>query len=336
MNGDTEENKMFKYSVNESAVKIIEEKIIPNKEILRIGVIKDNLGATIIDMGINYPGSWLAGKYFTEIGLGGLGEVNFCHIYIEKYKCIAVQVIVSRPLEAEMSSHVAYWRLKNPETGKITTISGPIRAIKGADVYARAVDYRDPHPRKAVACIQTTKYPSNSFIKLIAREVEIDPKDIYILVAPTASIVGSIQISARTVEQVLPTLYDHNFNLNNIIHAYGIAPIAPIAKTELDAYGLVNDCVVYGNETILYVSCEDKEIISILDEIPFSKKSNNDIYGLSFKEILQRCDCDWAKVPRDWDAPAKVIFHNQKSGHSFSTGKINYEMLSKSLFMSKE
>lgn len=335
MKGDKEKNKMFKYSVNESAAKIIEEKIIFDKEILRVGVIKDNSGATIIDMGINYPGSWLAGKYFAEVGLGGLGEVSFCSLNIDKYKCIAVQVIVTMPLEAEMASHVAFWRLKIPETGKTTTISGPIRAIKGADVYARAVDYRDPHPRKAVACIQTTKYPSTSFIKLIAREVELDPKDIYILVAPTACIVGSIQISARTVEQVLPTLYDHNFNLNNIIHAYGIAPIAPITKTELDAYGLVNDCIVYGNETVLYVICDDEEIISILDKIPFSKEKNSDIYGLPFKEILQHCDCDWAKVPRDWDAPAKVIFHNQKSGHSFSTGKINYEMLSEALFMTK-
>ncbi|MBE3129020.1 MAG: hypothetical protein IMZ60_05000, partial [Actinobacteria bacterium] len=271
---------MFDYSVNESATKIIEEKIIPNAEILRIGVSKDNSGATIIDMGINYPGSWLAGKYFTEVGLGGLGEVNFCSIYIDKYKCLAVQVIVSKSLEAEMASHVSTWRLKNPETREITIISGPIRAVKGADVYARAVDYRDPHPKKAVACIQTTKYPPTSFIKLIAREVELNPKDIYFLVAPTACIVGSIQISARTVEQVLSTLYDHNFNLKNIIHAYGVAPIAPIAKTELDAYGLVNDCLVYGNETTLYVNCDDKEIISIFDEIPFSKKKNNDIYGL--------------------------------------------------------
>jgi methenyltetrahydromethanopterin cyclohydrolase len=101
-----------------------------------------------------------------------------------------------------------------------------------------------------------------------------------------------------------------------------------VVDDEEIAYGRVNDCLIYGQETNVYVRCSDDKIKSILDELPFEK--NKDVYGIQFQELFANCDQNWANVPRDWDAPCKVNFINLSSGNVFSTGKISYDVLEKS------
>ena len=64
-----------KLSVNVEAKKII-EKMIENREMLNIKVEKTSSGATIIDAGVEVKGGLLAGKFVTEVCLGGLGEAQ--------------------------------------------------------------------------------------------------------------------------------------------------------------------------------------------------------------------------------------------------------------------
>ncbi|QGP91093.1 Methenyltetrahydromethanopterin cyclohydrolase [Neomoorella glycerini] len=311
------------FSYNQEAVRIIKENVLPRSEELRIGVqVLDN-GATVIDMGINYPGSWNAARYFVQIGLGGRGEVKYGKMEIAGYLVPTIGVYVTRPVITEMSSHVAYWKLKYKDQSIV--ISGPIRAIKAPDVFAQAVSYREPHGEYGVAMIQTTELPGPDLADLIAREAGVPAAKLYILAAGTGTIVGAVQVAARNVEQTLPSLYDRGFKMNNIIQAFGIAPVVAIVSDEMEAYGRVNDCLIYGQETILWVDCEDGEIEKVLADLPFNK--NSDVYGVPFKELFARCGGSWAKVPRDWDAPAKVTFFNVRSGRSYATGSINNKVL---------
>ncbi len=93
------------------------------------------------------------------------------------------------------------------------------------------------------------------------------------------------------------------------------------------AYGRVNDCLIYGQETNLTVRCKDDEITQMLKDIPFSK--NKDIYGIPFQELFARCGNNWAFVPRAWDAPCKINFFNVTTGNAYSTGEIGYAPLEK-------
>jgi methenyltetrahydromethanopterin cyclohydrolase len=64
-------------SVNEKASKIANE-MIQGEEELGVKVLKLKNGAVVIDTGIEARGSLRAGKHFSEVCLGGLGNVNLC------------------------------------------------------------------------------------------------------------------------------------------------------------------------------------------------------------------------------------------------------------------
>lgn len=314
------------FSLNKNAKCLLEEKVIPFAESLRIGVIKLSNGTTVIDMGIDYPGGWLAGKYFTEVGLGGLGQMSFGKMKLKNYIVPSVRVKTSYPVISEMASHVAMWRI--PYKDRLVTVSGPIRSIKGADIYARSVDYRDNSTDVAVACIQTETLPDEGLTNIIASEVGIKAGNLFILAARTGTIVGAIQVCARNIEQTLPALMDRGFPMSAIVEATGTAPVVSVVDDEEIAYGRVNDCLIYGQETNVYVRCDDRQITDILDNLTFVK--NKDVYGIEFQKLFNICEKDWAKVPRHWDAPCKVNFINLSTGKVFSSGKIGYDVLERS------
>ncbi len=316
----------YNFSLNRNAVRLLKEKVIPHAQALDVGVIKLANGSTVLDMGINFPGGWLAGKYFVEVGLGGLGQLSFGKMQLKNYMVPSVRVQVTYPAVAEMAAHVAYWKIRYK--GQNVVISGPIRSITGTDIFARAVDYRDTAAGEAVALLQTTELPDEGLADYLAKEAGILPENLYILAAKTATIVGAIQVCARNVEQTLPTLYDRGFPMEYVVQANAVAPVVSVVDDEEIAYGRVNDCLIYGQETNVFVRCSDEEIIRMLKDIPFSK--NEDVYGTQFQELFALCNKDWAQVPRDWDAPCKVNFYNLVTGNTFSTGKIGYEVLEKS------
>jgi methenyltetrahydromethanopterin cyclohydrolase len=314
------------FSLNKNAKCLLKEKVIPFAENLRIGVTKLSNGATVLDMGIEYPGGWLAGKYFTEVALGGLGQLSFGKMKLKNYIVPTVRVKATYPVISEMAAHVAMMKL--PYRGRIVTISGPIRSITGTDIYVRSVDYKDTSTDVAVACIQTEELPDEDLTNAIANEVGIKADNLFVLAARTGTIVGAIQVCARNIEQTLPALLDVEFPMSAIVEATGAAPVVSIVDNEEIAYGRVNDCLIYGQETNLYVRCDDRQITEILDNLTFIK--NKDIYGTEFQKIFNICEKDWAKVPRHWDAPCKVNFINLSTGNVFSSGKIGYDVLEKS------
>ncbi len=314
------------FSLNNNAAALLKEKVIPNAGKLRIGVSRLSNGATVLDMGICHPGGWLAGKYFVEAGLGGLGQLSYGKMMLKKHLVPTVRIKATHPAVSEMTAHTAYWKLRYD--GGTVVISGPVRSIRGADIFARALDYRDTEARFAVACIQTTKLPDEVLTNLIAEGCGIAAENLFILAARTGTIVGAIQVCARNIEQTLPTLYDRGFPMSAVVQANAVSPVVSVVDDEEIAYGRVNDCLIYGQESNIYVRCNDGQITEMLEGIPFAK--NSDVFGIQFQDLFDRCGQDWSKVPRDWDAPCKVNLINLSTGNVYSTGKIGYDVLEKS------
>ena len=238
----------------------------------------------------------------------------------------AATVTVDRPAVAELSCHDAIYVMDYQ--GVRTTFSGPFRAIGGMDAYARATPYRDPCTSRAVAHLQTTELPGEEMTTQLAGEIGVDPSGLYLLAARTGTLAGAVQVCARNVEQTFPTLLDRGFDTDCVAQASGSAPIFGVAADEYAAYGRVNDCLIYGQETNLWVDCTDEAIERILPELTFDK--NRDVYGTSFEELFARSGHNWAQVPRDWDAPCKINFHNLRTGHAFSSGRLGYDTLERS------
>lgn len=322
---------MQHYSVNEAAAAIIEGQVLSDTERLQIKAKRLANGATVLDFGVHSKGGYLAGKYFAEIGMGGLGRLTYGIMRLRDHLVPSVQIFVEAPAVCEMASHVAFWKL--PYRGGQAVISGPVRAIRGADQFARAVGYRDPAPSKAVACIQTGELPDEELCELISEGCGVSCENLYLLAARTGCMAGAVQVCARNVEQSMPTVYDHGFPMDKIVEASAVTPLISVTDDESVAYGRVNDCLIYGQETNLYVRCEDKEITGMLDQLPFSKNDSS-VYGVPFYELFAKCGNSWANVPRDWDAPCKINFINLTTGHVFSTGQVCTDVLERS-FMGK-
>ena len=52
------------FSVNQRAIAIVEEEILPRQEQLQVRAHQLANGATVIDMGVEEKAGWQAGKYF--------------------------------------------------------------------------------------------------------------------------------------------------------------------------------------------------------------------------------------------------------------------------------
>ncbi|MEM0022722.1 MAG: methenyltetrahydromethanopterin cyclohydrolase, partial [Archaeoglobaceae archaeon] len=62
-------------SVNEIALEIV-ETMLDYEEELRIQSKKLENDATVVDCGVNVPGSYEAGILYTQVCMGGLADVN--------------------------------------------------------------------------------------------------------------------------------------------------------------------------------------------------------------------------------------------------------------------
>lgn len=316
-------DKASAISVNRRAVNIV-ENAIQRAQDLAITVISRPFGVTVLDMGVLTTGSWEAGKIFAEAAMGGMGSVSFGEFNLGGIIIPSVNVYVNNPSVACMSSHVAGWQILE---GRFSPIAGgPVRAIRGLDRFARAVGYRDESDQ-GVATLQLPELPSDELLRTMKDVSGV--QHLYVMVAKTASLVGMIQVCARTVEQVLPTLWEHGFDVEKTLYGFGRAPLPPLVDDELEALGRVNDSLVYGNETTLVVRCDDDEIAKSLSGCTFK---NNTWYGQRFRDIFEAFGCDWYKVPRQCDAPAKINLVNAKTGRLFTEGEINVAMLKRSFF----
>ncbi len=311
------------YSLNERAMQIIRRDVLPHMDALGCRMVTLKNGATVLDMGLEAKGGWMAAKAFTETGMGGLGELRYRSMPIGRHRLPVASIWVDRPALAELGAHDAFLYVQHH--GMNRAVSGPIRTIQAADSFAQAVPYRDPNPEVAVCHIQMDTPPDEDLLEAIAAVAKLPPRRIWLLVAKTGCLTGAAQVCARNVEQSLPSLLDQGFPIDTVVQACGSAPIPAVVDDELLAYGRVNDGLIYGQETCLYVDCEDAEIERLYSILPFSK--NQDVYGQPFEELFARCGHVWRNVPREWDAPCKVNFFNLRTGRHFSIGQLHEGVL---------
>ncbi|MEM1525223.1 MAG: methenyltetrahydromethanopterin cyclohydrolase, partial [Nitrososphaerales archaeon] len=97
-------------SVNKIAFKIVQEMI--NKSV-ELGIIVEKVEneATIIDAGIKARGGYLAGKYMTEVCLGGLADVSLTLANYGGLTLPTICVASDYPSIALLGSQYAGWRI---------------------------------------------------------------------------------------------------------------------------------------------------------------------------------------------------------------------------------
>ena len=148
------------------------------------------------------------------------------------------------------------------------------------------------------------------------------------LVAPTASLVGSVQIAARIVETGLHKMHELGFDIHAVLSGFGSCPLAPVAADDLTAIGRTNDGVLYGGRAWYTVETDDAHIESVIERLP-SVASRD--YGAPFGELFQRYGGDFYKIDPLLFSPAEIAITNVASGRTFQAGGLNTAVLRASL-----
>jgi methenyltetrahydromethanopterin cyclohydrolase len=315
-------------SVNLEAKKTVDQ-MIENAEELNIEVSKLENGATVLDCGVNVSGSFKAGELYTKICLGGLAEVGISipGDLSENFAIPSVKIKTDFPSISTLGSQKAGWSVS---VGDFFALgSGPARALalKPAETYEE-IKYKDDADI-AILTLEAAMIPGEDVAESIASDCGVSVENVYLLVAPTSSLVGSIQIAGRVVENGTYKMLEFlNFDVNKVKHAAGIAPIAPVDPDGLKAMGKTNDAVLFGGRTYYYIESEEgDDIKSIAEQLP---SSSSEGYGKPFYEVFKEAEFDFYKIDKGMFAPAEVVINDLKTGKMFRAGAVNVELLMKS------
>jgi len=316
-------------SMNKLAVNIVTKALEEAKK-LRISSQKIG-GATVVDMGIKVPGGFEAGIVLSKICMGGLAEVLLSRFQLVDLVLPATVVYTDHPIEACMASQFAGWRIK---VGSYFAMgSGPARALarKPKKLYEE-IGYSE-EASEAVLVLETDKLPTEDVVKYVSDATGVKSSDLYIVVAPTNSLAGAVQVSARIVETGIHKLHTLGFDLKTIKYGYGVAPIAPLHPDPLIMLGRTNDMLLYGGETFYIVDFPDDEKLKEFVEKTPSTASKD--YGKSLAEKVKEIGIEFLyKVDPGVFAPAVVKINNIRTGKTYMAGKLNASLLRTSIDLS--
>lgn len=313
-------------SVNICAFNVF-QRMVAEKEAIDVSVEVMENGSTVVDAGVKAKGGFAAGKYLTELCLAGLGTVTLGSADYDGIELPTIYVHVDRPAIVLLGSQFAGWRIS---VGKYFAMgSGPARALalKPKELYEK-IAYKDTCD-KAVIVLEADNLPTVEALNYVAQSCGVDPKNLYVAVASTSSIAGSVQISGRIVETGLHKLTDLGFDPKKVLYGSGRAPIAPSHPKFAQAMGRTNDMLLYAGATYFEVACDtDEEIKEFVKKVPSSTSSS---YGKPFYEVFKEANYDFYKIDPGLFAPASITVNNIKTGSTMSAGRLNIEILKKSI-----
>ncbi len=318
------------FSINQYAVKIVKEQILPYAEVLNCKVHQLKNGATVVDMGVEMPGGYQAGKLFVEATIGGMGHVDFGNFKLGSIDLPSIDVYIDRPQTACLSSQFSGWKLpgKNIDGWIVPIGSGPSRAIAKNDIFSQAWSYQDIH-HETVFAAQTVELPNEEMAETVAEACKLSPENVYILAARTGSLAGSIQVCSRTVEASIWRIYRKGFDINKVISGMGTCPIAPPIKDELRAMDRVNSSLLYGVKVRYLVDSTDAEVEEVINQLPFNASRR---FGEEFIDIFEEGKRDFYVVDKDIHTVAMYEITNIATGNTFAAGEMREDLLKKSLF----
>jgi methenyltetrahydromethanopterin cyclohydrolase len=294
---------------------------------LRVAVDRLGSGARVIDAGVQVPGGLAAGRLMAEVCMGGLGHMDFVTLSIGGESWSGVQVWTDHPAESCMASQYAGWAI-NPE-GFFAMGSGPLRAKARVEkeLFERLTYAEDAS--RGVLVLEGRALPNDAVAAWVANKAGVPVDGLTLVVAPTASLAGGVQIVARSIETGLHKMDALGFDVRQVVSAFGTAPLPPIAKNDMRAIGRTNDCVLYGGQARYTIRADDTELAALADRLPSSTSKD---YGTPFYDIFKRYDNDFYKIDPMLFSPAEVWLTSATSGRTFHAGSVNAEVLRTSLY----
>lgn len=288
--------------------------MVVDADLLRIRVDRKSDRARLIDCGVDAPGGLEAGRRLAEVCMAGMADVHFVAADPELSQGYAVQVRTDHPIEACMASQYAGWRIAASDYYAMA--SGPMRAAAAAeDLYVK-IGYQEA-AEHAVGVLEADRLPPADVCDQIAAQCGVDRDKLTLLIAPTKSIAGTVQVVARSVETTMHKLFELGFDLARVKAGIGAAPLPPIAGDDLTGMGRTNDAILYGSDVTLFVRGDDASLLALGPKIPSCASAD---HGQPFVKIFEKYDRDFYQIDPHLFSPAQITLVNMDTGASFRFG----------------
>jgi methenyltetrahydromethanopterin cyclohydrolase len=313
-------------SLNDRAKEIADDMVARAAE-LRVRSFMLANGARVIDAGIDSRGGYGAGIGLAEACMGGLGRIVYQSVEIDGESFQGVQVWTDHPAVSCMASQYAGWAIKAGEFFAMG--SGPLRAHARVEKELFAKLKYQETASHGVIVLETRAHPTEDVASWIATRCNMQPAQLTILVAPTASLAGGVQVVARIIETGLHKMDTIGFDVKRVVVGMGTAPLPAVAKSDLRAIGHTNDCILYGGRAYYVIDAEDDELEALAAKLPATSSSD---YGTPFYDTFKRYNNDFYKIDPLLFSPAEVWLTSSTTGRTFHGGHLNGEVLKQSLF----
>jgi len=278
-------------------------------------------GARVIDCGGAVTGSLRAGLLMARTCLSDLGEVTL----VPGDGGPLVQVWTDDPLRACMASQYAGMKVQVDRFFAMG--SGPMRALVAREELLTELKLTETAPC-AVGVLESRKHVTEDVVAHLVGKLPADAEKLTLVVAPSFSLAGSLQVVARSVETALHKLHELKFDLHSVVSGFGTAPLPPVAADELTALGRTNDAILYGGRVTLWVRTDDEILDALGPMVPSSASSD---HGTPFADLFAKYG-DFYKIDPLLFSPAEVTFVNLKTGRARTFGKTSPDLLAKSFF----
>jgi methenyltetrahydromethanopterin cyclohydrolase len=313
-------------SLNARALELA-DRLAADAEAARVDVTTLSNGTRVIDCGAKAAGGFAAGRCFAEICMAGLGTVAYAPLVLDGRWLPALTVTTDRPAVACLAAQYAGWRLDRD--GYFAMGSGPARALIRAEDLYDDLDW-DEHAGAAVLCLETREPPPAAVAGFVAERAGVPASALTLVMAPTASIAGGVQIAARVVETALHKLHELDFDVRRVVAGYGSCPLPPVAGDDIAAIGRTNDAVLYGGQVHLTVEADDDDALrDLAQRLPASASPD---YGQPFGTVLKDANFDFYAIDPLLFSPAQIRLTSVATGRSYEAGRVDLEVLERSFW----
>jgi methenyltetrahydromethanopterin cyclohydrolase len=309
--------------MNERAAALV-DAMAADADALGLDVRTLDAGARLLDCGANVRGGLQAGLGFAAACMGGLGRLDPVPVVVGERTWPGVSVSVDEPAAACLAAQYAGWKLEHEDF--FAMASGPGRALARAEDLFDELAWRE-EAGHAVLCLETPQEPPTEIVEKVANRCGVEASAVTFLIAPTASICGSVQISARVVETALHKLHELGVDPARVRQGWGCCPIAPVAKDDPTAIGRTNDAVLYGGTVHLWIEGSDAEVADLAARLP---SAASDAFGTPFGELLKAADWNFYEIDPMLFSPAAATLTSTESGRAHHGGRLAPEVLERS------
>lgn len=307
------------------ASRALVNRLIDEADRLRVAVDHLEDGTCIVDAGIATPGGLEAGRLIAEICMGGLGTVRLRTGTAFRHWTWHVDVHASDPVTACLGSQYAGWSLSHGEgkTAFHALGSGPARAIGSKEELFKELAYRNPAGNTALV-LEVDRRPPPEIVAKIVRYCEIAPDQLTLILTPTSSLAGGVQIVGRVLEVALHKVHTLQFPLDKIVDGGGTAPVPPPTADFITAMGRTNDAILFGGSVQLYVDAADDDARELAEKLPSSASRD---FGKPFAKVFKEVKYDFYQIDPLLFSPARVAVTAMKSGKTFHAGALREDLL---------